>query len=957
MGLKKEDQKYKYLLRASIAASWLVALFAIGIYIFGQFVDRHDVLRVGSAKTLSIEWEYETSTGETGVCTLPHRFNIPVGETVSLTSVLPDDIYEGEYMVLSAGHDIKIYIDGQLRFFQSRESSRIPGRITKSGFFPLALSAADAGKVIKIVKDEEGAFNGSVKEMYYGEMYAITRELMSQYAFRFFASMLLLVFAVTVSVGSAVIRIVYKVYDKALRMLAYGMLSIALWAITDSYMYQFVFGNIFVEGIMGYILTPLMPISFIRYFNELQNKRYEKIYSYAIALLMLDEIIVCILHFTDIMAFERTLIYNDIVVAIAGLTVIGLLFKEYRDGYIEEYKWVAIGAGGLCLGAILEIVFINLHLTAFGDVWLILGIYFMLAMALVHTIGDILSREKERRKAIEASMIKSNFLANMSHEIRTPINAIMGMNEMILRESEDPDVLGYAEHIGRSGKLLLSIIGDVLDFSKIESGKLNIVSDPYKLSSLISDSYNLMNQLAAEKSLEVRFEADENMPSVLDGDENHIKQIVINLITNAAKYTKRGYIGLKAYATDIDKADDTVVTYERTMINVEISDSGIGIKQEDLPRLFDSFERVDERVNRNIQGTGLGLSIVKSLTEAMNGSVEVTSEYGVGSTFIVRIPQRVLSKAPVGDSWRAVAEYNKMDSDRARYKVSFKAPTAKIMAVDDNSSNLLIIKQFLKATELKVELVNNGEEAIDLAEESKYDVILLDHMMPDPDGIAVLKAIRKKENGLNYDTPVIVLTANATQDSRDEYLRQGFNDYIAKPVDGATLETTLMKYLPEDKLIMEDDTKENEDKNSKAEDSRDQAAEADDARKDAENMDKIIPSKENDYGGLFEREGFAQVLKVFGNKDFAFEIIHKVAEDSLKALDSLKDDLDKEDYADYAIKAHGIKGMMASVYYEPLRVRSLNHEMAAKEGRYDFIREDYEDYSRECREFCNSVLG
>ena len=779
MELKKDEPLHKKILRASVVASWIVALFAIGIYIFGQFVDRHDVMRIGSSKTLKIEWNYETSTGETGVCTLPHRFKIPVGETVTLTSVLPDDIYEGEYMVLSAGHDVKIYIDDQLRFFQSRDSSRIPGRISKSGFFPLALNATDAGKTIRIVKDEPGAFNGNVREIYYGEMYAITRELMSEYAFRFFAALLLLVFAVAVCIGSLVIGILYKVYDRALRMLAYGMLSIAIWAITDSYMYQFVFGNIFVEGLMGYILTPLMPICFIRYLNELQHGRYEKIYSYVIGLLILDEITICILHFTDIMSFERTLIYNDIVVSVASLSVFVLLFKEYRDGYIGEYKWVAIGAGGLCLGAILEIVFINLHLTAFGDVWLILGIYFMLAMALIHTIGDIISREKERRKAIEASMVKSNFLANMSHEIRTPINAIMGMNEMILRESNDPDVLEYAEHIGRSGKLLLSIIGDVLDFSKIESGKLNIVSDPYKISSLISDSYNLMNQLASEKSLEVKFDVDENLPSVLDGDENHIKQIVINLITNAAKYTKKGYIGLKAYATEYDNSDDDIVTYERNMINVEISDSGIGIRKEDLPRLFDSFERVDERVNRNIQGTGLGLSIVKSLTEAMGGKVEVKSEYGVGSTFIIRIPQLVISKTPVGDSWKAVAEYKNSDPDRARYRVSFKAPTARVMAVDDNSSNLLIIKQFLKATELKVELVNNGEEAIELATENKYDVILLDHMMPDPDGIAVLKAIRKKENGLNYNTPVIVLTANATQDSRDEYLRQGFNDYIA----------------------------------------------------------------------------------------------------------------------------------------------------------------------------------
>ncbi len=956
--MEDRGERYNRLMHICVAISWLVAAFGICLYIYGQFVDKHDVLNIGSFNKLETTWEYETTDGRTGTCVFPYRLKIPVGEAAEFKSVLPEDISDGMYMVVSAGRDVKIYIDNEERFIHNQSDSKIPGRIVKSGFFPIELSAGDAGKSIRIVKDEESEYNGNLMTIYYGDLYAVIRHLWGEYAFRFFAALLLLFITIIVCVGDVIIRIIYKVADKKLRMLNYGMLAIAVWIITDSYMYQLVFGNIYVDGVISYILTPLMPLSFLRYINELQEKRHEKLYSMTIAALVLDELVMCTLHFTGILSFDRTLEVNNSIVVLSALVTFGVLVWEAFKGYTESYKWVAIGACGLIAGAILEVVCINLHFIAFGDFWLTLGIYFMFASALIHTVNDILIREKERRKAIEASMVKTNFLANMSHEIRTPINAIMGMNEMILRESESPEVIEYAEHIDRSGKLLLSIIGDVLDISKIESGKLNIVSDPYKLSSLISDAYELMNQLAADKSLEVRFEVDSELPSVLDGDANHIKQIVINLITNAVKYTRTGFIGLKAYATKYSNDSDAVNAYETCMLHVEISDSGIGIKREDLTKLFETFERVDHKMNRNIQGTGLGLSIVKSLTEAMGGTVDVKSKYGKGSTFAIAIPQRVISSNPIGEEWKDAAPSGASASDNHKYKVSFTAPEAEILAVDDNSSNLMIIKQFLKPTKVRVDLVGSGQQALELTQEKKYDVILLDHMMPEPDGIEVLKAIRSSADNPNRETPVIVLTANATQDSRNNYIKAGFDDYISKPVDGHTLESTLMNYLPKDKLVTEDHVSEKHSTDTDTLKSESLVtADEQNVGKEASLMSGTASTKENDYNGLFEREEFAQVVKVFGNKEFAFEIIRKVAEDSLKNLDALKEDMDKEDYKDYAIKAHGIKGMMASVYYEPLRARSKEHEMAAKEGRYDFIKEDYEEYSKQCRQFCRSVLG
>ena len=942
MNSEKSETVYKRIIRILIGVTWLIAFMAGLIFIYGQCFDRHDVLKVGVSNKISTDWSYTSSNGSSGTCKTPVRVEIPIGASIEFNGTMPEDITDGMYMIIAAGRNIAIYIDGQARLVHTQADSKIPGKIVKSGFFPIQLYESDAGKPIKIVKDEAGAYNGYLGEIRYGDLYAVCRSIMSEHAFKFIAALLLLVISIGVSVGNILISAFYKIHDKALRMLAYGMLAISVWIITDSYMYQFAFGNIYVEGTVSYIIAPLIPVSFIRYINELQKSRYEKLYAFVIALLILDELVTCFLHFTDILSFERTLKVSNFAEVSACLLMVVLFYGEYRNGHLKEYKWVAAGLAGLVLSAILEIIFINTTFPIFSDLWLILGIYFMLITALVHTAGDIINREKERRKAIEASIVKSNFLANMSHEIRTPINAIMGMNEMILRESSDPNIAEYSEHINRSGKLLLSIIGDVLDLSRIESGKLNMVNGPYNISSFISDVYNLMNQMAVPKNLEVKFDVDKDIPRAFFGDENHIKQVVINLITNAAKYTKKGFIGLKAYVTDIKECYDELTVYKVATVNIEISDSGIGIKKDDIPKLFNSFERVDEKKNRNIQGTGLGLSIVKSLTEAMGGKVEVRSEYGKGSTFIVRFPQKVVDESPVGDAWMSMAEYKAGAMERTRYKASFTAHDARIMAVDDNGSNLMIIKQLLKETGLEIELVDNGKDAIELADEKHFDVILLDHMMPEPDGIAVLKAIKSNPLGINKLTPVIVLTANATENSREEYLSAGFSDYISKPVDGRTLENMLYQYLPPSKVM--DNNVEHK------------AASATSAPV-ASVADSSKSGESNDYNGLFNREEFAKLAKVYGNKQFAYEIMSKVALDTLQSLDKLKEDIDTGNYGDYAIRAHGIKGMMASVYYEALRTRSYEHEMAAKEGRIDYIKQDYEGYSTECRQFCTLILG
>lgn len=401
-----------------------------------------------------------------------------------------------------------------------------------------------------------------------------------------------------------------------------------------------------------------------------------------------------------------------------------------------------------------------------------------------HRLLDALRKEKRSQQEAEAAnMAKSSFLANMSHEIRTPINAILGMNEMILREEKDPAIRGYAGNIQASGNSLLSIVSDVLDISKIESGKLEIIPVDYEVNSLISDCCNLAAGRAKAKELELLVEYADNVPMKLCGDETHIRQIIVNLLTNAVKYTEKGTVKLIVSGRFTDGG---------FVLKVDVSDTGIGIAEENLPQLFTQFQRFDLQRNRNIEGTGLGLSIVKRLCDLMSGTITARSVLGSGSTFTVELPQKVVDSTPCGGvnlNYSAGAEHE--------YHHSFEAPEAKILAVDDLPVNLLVIANLLKETRIKIDTAGSGRECLDKCSQQKYDLILMDHMMPEMDGVLTFEKLHGDKSSPNFETPVIMLTANALAGMREQYMDVGFADYVSKPVRGAKLEEAIRRNLPE----------------------------------------------------------------------------------------------------------------------------------------------------------------
>ena len=421
---------------------------------------------------------------------------------------------------------------------------------------------------------------------------------------------------------------------------------------------------------------------------------------------------------------------------------------------------------------------------------------------------------EEKAAADMANAAKTDFLANMSHEIRTPINAILGMNEIILRDSlggmeggaQNPEnaqkvfhsIYGNADIINTAGHNLLSIINGILDFSKIETGKMELVETEYNLSSLLNDVSSMIVFKAREKGLQFRLNVDQSLPCRLSGDEVRVQQIIANLLTNAVKYTDLGSVSLTVGREE----DGDVSAGQMVTLVISVTDTGIGIREEDMKRLFSRFERMDMRKNSTVEGTGLGLAITKSLLNIMNGSITAESVYGGGSTFTVKLPQKVVSADPIGDFQ---VRYDDIAQEDRAYRESFHAPDGRILVVDDTRMNITVVERLLQHTQLHIDTAESGLEAIALCEKNRYDLILMDQRMPHMDGTEALSRIRKGKNSLNVDTPFICLTADAVMGARERYLAEGFMEYLTKPINSQALEKMLMKYLPADKVTVVQD--------------------------------------------------------------------------------------------------------------------------------------------------------
>lgn len=551
---------------------------------------------------------------------------------------------------------------------------------------------------------------------------------------------------------------------------------------------------------------------------------------------------------------------------------------------------------------------------------------------------DITDHYKTNKKLSElkdmaeaANKAKSNFLANMSHEIRTPINTVLGMDEIILREATEVPIKGYAENIREASTTLLSLVNDLLDFSKIECGKMEIIPVEYEVAGVLTEVINMIEIKAVNKRLEFKTIIAEDIPYLLYGDEIRLKQVLTNLLTNAVKYTEEGNVILKV---DWKEAGDSAI-----QLIVSVIDTGIGIKEEDIEKLFVSFERIEEKRNRNIEGSGLGLSITKQLLELMDSSLNVRSEYGVGSTFSFTLKQGIRDRKPVGKFREKYAYSNEKIK---RYRTTFVAPNARILVVDDNAMNLSVVEGLLKNTKIQVDLANGGEEALAKAKDIPYDIIFMDHMMPYMDGIETLKNIKMTKDSPNLNTPIIVLTANAVSGAKEMYLEQGFVDYMSKPIQGKKLEEKIVEYLPESKYVMIQ-----YDEMEKQLYQNIWKSVADDILKEHEFKILDIPTAVEAAEG--DKDTVVFLMKSFRDN------VEKNRNDIVKSYES-------EDYQNYTIFVHALKSTSKMIGANDLSETAKQMEQAGKDGNVDFIKSGYEnmmkmyaDVIAEIEEYLNKI--
>ncbi len=561
---------------------------------------------------------------------------------------------------------------------------------------------------------------------------------------------------------------------------------------------------------------------------------------------------------------------------------------------------------------------------SFLIIWVFGLLIFMFTIAMLYVVlSEKKAREnkellREKENAESASKAKSAFLANMSHEIRTPINGILGMDSMLLKECKDETLRDYALNIQSAGQTLLSLINDILDISKIESGKMEILPVTYSVFTVLNDCYNMVAVRAKDKNLELVMDISPEIPTALFGDEVRIRQVVNNLLSNAVKYTNEGSITLSVRSEKLSVDPIQGGNSKQVKLFIQVKDTGIGIREKDREKLFADFVRLDEKRNRNIEGTGLGLNLTKQLLDMMGGTIEVESTYGEGSVFTVCLLQQVSDEKPLGDFEKLYKQHvNVVDAAHER----FEAPEAKILVVDDVQMNLKVFAGLLKDTKIQIDTAMNGAEALELIQGKHYDVIFLDHMMPVMDGVEAFRRMKLLEKNPNAITPVVMLTANAVSDARNGYMDEGFSDYMAKPIREEVLLSTLKKFLSKDlvKVVHEREEK---------------------TCNPAETVSAMPQVALTDM--LDMATGLAYCMN---DKKFYKEMLDEYVKSEKTA--ELKEYFENGDLEYYRITVHAVKSTSLTIGAIKVYEDAKALEMACKEGNLDFVKQNHEAFMEE----------
>ena len=916
---------------------FLMLAFNIFVLIVYGMIVKSDPL-----EGISIQYvkDWDVTNGENGDQTISAR--------------LPEKIQDNEYLFFETRNDAAVYINGKLRKdFVEKRDVNVPGGSLKRFIMSVPLMAEDSGGELVIERKAVQKIDKEINEMFIATRYSALGHFLKSNGSSFLLSFIIMIFSFVAFVVSIVLRVMYK-QKIDMTYGALGIFLIAAWLISDSYLFPIIIGADHVGGLMNFFFCLMMPLALGAYLFAVQRGRYKKSMSVLMILSILNATIWPVFHFTGFIPFYKLRDLANATLVVLAAAGIAILIADAIKKNTSEYRYTFIGFLGFFIGCIIALfeVILNVGFKA-QTVPMVFGLGFLLTFLVIQQVNDLRKINMEKQRAIDISEAKTRFLASMSHEIRTPINAILGMNEMILRENNDKAIEEYSRNIKSSGKMLLMLVNDVLDFSKIEAGKLEIRDNDFLMSDMLYDVISLVKERAEEKNLNLTAEITSEVPNSVRSDEFRIRQILVNIMNNAVKYTEEGTVTLKVGGS---------YTEDGYNLDLVIKDTGKGIRKEDQEYLFEAFSRADVKSNANIEGTGLGLAIVKSIVDSMHGEIGVESEYGVGSEFRVMLPIKYNDKEPLRSDFMD----HRVEKETTKAESSFIAPDAKVLAVDDNQSNLTIVKLFLKKNGIVPDLCKSGSRAIELCKENKYDLILLDHMMPSPDGIETLQVIRTDAASLNKETKAVVLTANAVAGSRQMYMNAGFDDYLTKPLDSDILEETVKKMLPADKV------KDAKTISEPATVSVKSAAKAVGASltKNGRNGDGVVfdTGLENieavnmDAASLRDRLSklkgmdYEAALKYCGGEESLLqEIIGDISREGAERAERMKKSLEAQDIRAYEIEAHTIKSSMATIGLQDFSDRAREHEFAAKESNNEFISENAEGFVSDYLELCNKL--
>ena len=899
---------------------WAFSVFIIVVFsylIIGQVWLPKDSFRGEyQCEEFVSQWYRVYENGSRSDISLPGTCDAKRNELVKVETTLPETIGHNKYLCFrSSRQDLNIYVDGELRLQYSTKDTRLFGRSSATAYVFLELSKEDEGKTLTLTSQTDSSYSGIFFTVYYGDRMGIWKKYADMYSSELFVAFLTLILGILSVVGSIALRICYK-RQMELEFLGWGVILAAMWIITNSVFRQLIFPNLSSVSDLTFTFIILLPMPVIIYMSRIQRGRYNRCYEIAGIGCTITCIVCAFLHMTELVDYTDTIVVIAIVCIAAILTMGATIIIDIIKGYIKEYWLVATGILCAFLASIIQIFMYFQRTNTFNGVTLAVGLIFLLIFSVINTITQVMQLERERQKALISSRTKGRFLANMSHEIRTPIHAIIGMDAMILRETKDNQIKEYALDIQNASQSLLSLINDILDFSKIESGKMELQPAEYDISSMLHDIMNMISMKAEKKGLAMNLSVDENLPSRLWGDDVRIRQILVNILNNAVKYTNAGSVTLRVKG---EVKENTVSLY------FEVEDTGIGIKEEDLTKLFAEYERIDDKNIRYVEGTGLGMSITTHLLAMMGSSLQVKSIYGKGSRFFFYLDQEIMDRDPIGNLEKRI----QTTATEFSYHVAFQAPEAKVLVVDDNAINRRVFINLMKETKIQVEEASGGYSCLEMVKNNHYDIIFLDHMMPDLDGIETLHKMREWEKYPCKNTPVVALTANAISGAKEMYLAEGFDNFLSKPVNPDKMESLLQELLPKEKIGYQDLSTREEEKTEK------------------DNVE--FPEIE----GIDVRYALLQMRDADGLRGALLEF-YRMIDSEANALESFWNNIvdgDEEAWKLYQIKVHAMKSSAAIIGATATSGVAKMLEYAARDKQLDVIQSVTPLFLKEWRQY------